>query len=408
MGILGYRDTVHGVPDSRAVMIYKVPGNFTARAFLTTDINHVKGYCFYLLEGCRDGILFVALIPSIDSSTLLAVERPRIFHGFSLVDTIANGVFLQSILRVAGNGDFARLVTINGHRAEYASSDNTSLVILIERTNQDFHLMQCTLYSVLLQRTTLTATVTSQSVHLAIQMQIGAVALGELIRMLGKRHLQGTPGKCRGAHGTQFAYEQQTRAFIISQRTPAYILSVTHTLGLGKVHKLLLNRTFIKANKRAALSVVVVVQRSPSVIGVLVELTWQLHLVTQPGQRQIRITRNDAACQHNGTIGIDNVGLRGNKGDDLLFCLPEGRNIRNTLVGLTGLARTILDSTPAFSLTHHSISDTDRTLGSFFYTGFSDSLMLQIIQPLLEPLVASPVVVIHRSTEGRQLQGRIP
>ena len=404
MGILGYRDTVHGVPDSRAVMIYKVPGNFTARAFLTTDINHVKGYCFYLLEGCRDGILFVALIPSIDSSTLLAVERPRIFHGFSLVNTIADGVFLQSILRVAGNGDFARLVTINGHRAEYASSDKTSLVILIERTNQDFHLMQCSLYSVLLQRSALTATVTSQSVHLAIQMQIGAVALGELIRMLGKRHLQGTPGKCRGAHGTQFAYEQQTRAFFISQRTPAYVLSVTHTLGLGEVHKLLLDRTFIKANERAGLSVVIVVQRSPSIVGILVELTWQLHLVTQSGQCQIRIAGNDAACQHNGTIGIDNIGLCCSKGNMITFscCLCH------TLVGLPCLAWTILDSAPAFSLTHHSISDTDRTLGSFFYTGFSDSLMLQIIQPLLEPLVASPVVVIHRSTEGRQLQGRIP
>ena len=263
--------------------------------------------------------------------------------------------------------------------------------------------MQCTLYSVLLQRAALSATVPSQSVHLAIQMQIGAVALRELIRMLGKRHLQGTPGKCRGAHRAQFAYEQQTRAFFISQRTPAYILSVTHTLGLGEVHKLLLDRTFIKANERAGLSVVIVVQRSPSIVGILVELTWQLHLVTQSGQCQIRIAGNDAACQHNGTIGIDNIGLRCSKGNMITFscCLCH------TLVGLPCLAWTILDSAPASGLAYNGIGNANKTFGRLLDIGLSDGLMLQVVQSLLKPLVSCPIIVIHRSTKSRKMQRRI-
>ena len=240
-------------------------------------------------------------------------------------------------------------------------------------------------------------------VHLAVEMEIGAVAFGKLVRMLGKRHLQSAPWQRRGTHRAEFAGECQAVALFVLQSAPAHILAVAHALGLGERHKLLLHGAVVQPDERAGLAVVVVVQRTPSVVRISAEPARKLHPVAQTGQRQVGVARDNAARKQYGAAGIDIVELCCRKGNRLAIACRVG----HALVRLAGFSCTMFGTAPAFGLAHDSISDNHRPIRIIGNDRLALYFMLQGVQSVLEPLVSCPVVVIHRCTEGGQQQRRI-
>ena len=78
--------------------------------------------------------------------------------------------------------------------------------------------------------------------------------------------------------------------------------------------------------------------------------------------------------------------------------------ILQALHRLASLARTPLYTTLTWSLAYDIIHEADATIRIVDGNRGCRSLVLQIIKPLLEPLVPRPVVVVHRSTESIELE----
>ena len=266
-------------------------------------------------------------------------------------------------------------------------------------TDDEFHLMKRSLYPVIGKRASLTTTVSSKSRNLAVYMQICSVALRQLMRMRSKCKLQSTPWQCRSRHTAAcvIGNNLQSCSLSIRQCAPADILTVAHTLRLGEVHELLFHLACIESDERACLAVGIVVERSTSVISIVVELFRQFHHISQPRKDNRRVATDDAACHTYVSVGIYGISLCSQEVEIIFLHLVASNYF---LKRLTCLSRAMACASLGWSLTAHGIYNAHATIRVVDNNRPCHSIMTQVVESILEPLAPCPVVVVYRSTEG--------
>ena len=232
-------------------------------------------------------------------------------------------------------------------------------------------------------------------------MQMCPRARRQLVRMLSQSHLKRTPRESRSTHRLVERHELHAIASLVGQHTPAYVLAVAHALRLREVDKLILDRALVLAHERASLAVSIVVERTTTIISVLVILGRHLESIAQTWEVETSIAAHDAAVESNRTIGIDSIT---HSRSEVEIILGRLTTILQALHRLASLARTPLYTTLTWSLAYDIIHEADATIRIVDGNRGCRSLVLQIIKPLLEPLVPRPVVVVHRSTESIELE----
>ena len=178
VGILRHGDAVHGVPNGAWVAIDKVLAVVAARTFLTTYIDHLDGHILDALECLRRRPVSVACIACIDGSAVAQIEGPCVFLLLAFAYLVADGQVLEVARRVAYNGDFADFVSQDDEWEERHAVHlcaGREVVACRDWSDDEHHLVESTDDSVFLQRSALSAAIAAEAVHLAVEVEVGAV-----------------------------------------------------------------------------------------------------------------------------------------------------------------------------------------------------------------------------------------
>ncbi len=165
--------------------------------------------------------------------------------------------------------------------------------------------------ALMVERATLAAACTAETGHAEVEMEHSAVALGELIGMVGAEELHfGVGGSC-SRH--EFGSHEEHTLIAVGESGPANLFAVGVALRTGVVGKHILDAAGVAANELTGEAVVVVFLRTTAVVGEFAELVGELHHVAETGEDNIRIVGGYNGVEFYRTVGEHCPNLVGGK-----------------------------------------------------------------------------------------------
>ena len=362
---------------------------------LTGGLGHDQRYLVDTLESSRSFHLGHVLVPGSHGSALTQVEcafvRLSFSFAYGILDDGIGALAFDSHLAEAVGGNDGSLIARrrNGSAGREVSAPNG--------THKETHDARRSLNMVLSQRRTLSATVTAKAHYGCVDVDIRSVARRQLVGMRSQHDVERAPWQYGGGH-TVGGDELDAVARSVGQGGPAHILAVGHVLRFAKVDKLVFHRALVKFDKLPRLAVIVVIDRSATVVGVVGIIRIDLHGVTDAGQVERRIVGADGRREFDTAVDVNcpvegRVELKVIRTERLI--LVVGDFVR-TLVGPATYGGAIRSLRLDVEREHHGAVLAGVAVGR-------KGAVLQVVQAVLNPSVESPVVVVGLRAIGVEL-----